>query len=54
MYLRSGLCDSVPSMRACVRKCAGIPLSAKKMKGREQEVVLKREIEEALLGRKYM
>ena len=37
------LMGSVLSMRACVRKCAGIPLSVKKMKGREQKVVFMRE-----------
>jgi hypothetical protein len=36
------LMGSALSMRACVRKCAGIPLSVKKMKGREQKVVFMR------------
>lgn len=27
------------NMRACVKKCAGIPMSVKKMKGKEQKVV---------------
>jgi len=38
------LMGSALSMRACVRKCAGIPLSVKKMKGREQKVVFMREV----------